>query len=670
MAHLTPVWHRACTLVLVGFCASLLWAAPARSQAPPTPTPAHGSERRLALVIGNTAYRNLPRLANAANDARLMADTLKALGFTLVGGAALLDLDKPGFDRAVRSFGQELQNADVGLFYYAGHGLQVQGTNWLVPVDANPTATRDLDFQMADADLVLKQMQLASTRLNLMILDACRNNPFAGRGLRAAGGGLAEMRAPEGTLIAYSTQPGNVAADGDGANSVFTAALASTLRQPGLDVFRVFNSVGLAVKRQTGGQQQPWMSSSPIDGEFFFSGVGRDGAAAPVAADPDLVFWQSIAGSRDPADFRAYLQQFPQGRFAELARARAGAAPEPPPRVVTGRAPVTPPGDLLALLQPPRPSPSRPAADEGTLLYNASTWSLSWLRGTVLRSHAAYVGQFDPDRGPTGRERDADFTWQLDSRGGPALDSLRRVLAWNGTDRPEPIPFSQPNEAPFGTRPPPPAAIPPGTDAEALRQLAGRYVEAADEMIAAATAANAYYRNGDWRDDGMARGRAMHGRLMAAYRGFMPVAEALQLVLWRVEPAARERHLAGLPLARQGAEAARQETIRRGRDLVQFYAASVRDGGGKARPADAPGMGARVAAVEQAHAEYERLRSRPESGMAETGYVYGNSYASFLRVAKEVWRAQRDRAEPITLREHQSGLVGNLNSMIFTARQE
>jgi hypothetical protein len=139
-----------------------------------------------------------------------------------------------------------------------------------VPVSANPTRETDVDFQMVDVNLVLRQMQAARTRLNIVILDACRNNPFGGRGLRSGEGGLAQMRAPEGTLISYATQPGSVALDGDNGNSPYTRALATALGQ-GLDLFQTFNQVGLAVKRATGGQQQPWVSSSPIDGAFYFT---------------------------------------------------------------------------------------------------------------------------------------------------------------------------------------------------------------------------------------------------------------------------------------------------------------------------------------------------------------------------------------------------------------
>jgi hypothetical protein len=238
------------------------------------------AEKRIALVVGNSAYQNIARLDNPRNDATLMADTLSSLGFTLIGGRAQLDLDKAALDTDVQNFGRQIQGADVALFYYAGHGVQVAGANYLVPVSANPTREADVDFQMVDINLVLRQMQGSGTRLNMVILDACRNNPFGGRGLRSADGGLAQMRAPEGTLISYATQPGSVAQDGSDGHSPYTKALASTIKQAGLDIFQTFNQVGLAVKRETGGSQQPWVSSSPIDGSFYF--------VAPAAAGPKV----------------------------------------------------------------------------------------------------------------------------------------------------------------------------------------------------------------------------------------------------------------------------------------------------------------------------------------------------------------------------------------------
>lgn len=277
------------------------------------------AEKRIALVVGNAAYQNITRLDNPRNDAKLMAETLSSLGFVLIGGRAQLDLDKSALDTAVQNFGRQIQGADVALFYYAGHGVQVSGANYLVPVSANPTREADVDFQMVDVNLVLRQMQGSGTRLNMVILDACRNNPFGARGLRTADGGLAQMRAPEGTLISYATQPGSVAQDGNDGHSPYTKALASTIRLAGLDIFQTFNQVGLAVKRQTGGSQQPWVSSSPIDGTFYFvppvATASPQVAAAPprlsdtLRPDPDRVPIKDTVLLRELSD-RLYERNF------------------------------------------------------------------------------------------------------------------------------------------------------------------------------------------------------------------------------------------------------------------------------------------------------------------------------------------------------------------------
>jgi len=266
------------------------------------------ADKRIALIIGNSAYENVTRLDNPKNDASLMADTMRGLGFTLVGNGPQIDLDKAGLDRAVQSFGQLIQGADVALFYYAGHGVQVNGSNYLVPVNANPTREADVDFQMVDVNVVLRQMQGSGTRLNLVVLDACRNNPFGSRGLRATEGGLAQMRAPEGTLISYATQPGSVAQDGGDGHSPYTKALANTVRRAGLDIFQTFNQVGLSVKRATGGSQQPWVSSSPIDGDFYF--VPPPGSAASHQPDaPAQDVRPPSARPEDPADARRSLEK-------------------------------------------------------------------------------------------------------------------------------------------------------------------------------------------------------------------------------------------------------------------------------------------------------------------------------------------------------------------------
>jgi hypothetical protein len=271
------------------------------------------ADKRVALVIGNSSYKSVTPLDNPKNDARLIADTLRVLGFTLVGGGAQLDLDKGGIDRAVQSFGSLLVGADVALFYYAGHGVQVRGANYLVPVDANPTREADVDFQMLDANLVLRQMEAAGTKLNLVILDACRNNPFGGRGLRATGGGLAQMQAPEGTLISFATQ------DGTGGDSPYTKALAQTIRRPGLGIFDAFNEVGLAVMQATGNSQQPWVSNSPIRGSFFFAGPPPATDAPKVASLPPSP--APVTTTPSPRDYSNSMMETVRAFYSALASA-------------------------------------------------------------------------------------------------------------------------------------------------------------------------------------------------------------------------------------------------------------------------------------------------------------------------------------------------------------
>jgi formylglycine-generating enzyme required for sulfatase activity len=291
--------------VFAGLLAAMLTAAGPAS-----------AEKRVALVVGNGAYTNIPKLDNPANDARLMADTLRALGFSLAGGGPQLNLDETGFRRAVQAFGDALAGADVALFYYAGHGVQVRGNNYLVPVGANPVKEADVDFQMLDTNVVLRQMESSGARLNLVILDACRNNPFGGRGLRSSGAGLAQMQAPQGTLISFATQPGNVAIDGTGRNSPYTQALADAIRKPGVDIFRTFNEVGLTVASATGGVQQPWVSLSPIKGDFYF--VPKPAEPAPKQAAPDAAAQRKLAEAQ--ARIAALEEERQRAQAAEAQR--------------------------------------------------------------------------------------------------------------------------------------------------------------------------------------------------------------------------------------------------------------------------------------------------------------------------------------------------------------
>ena len=240
-------------------------------------------DKRVALVIGNSAYSSAPVLANPANDAADMARALTALGFKVVVG---IDLDKAQFDKTLRTFATELEGADTGLLFYSGHGLQVAGQNYLVPIDAKVGRERDLDFETVRLDLVLKQMELERDgKTNIVILDACRDNPLAKNlartmGTRSAsiGTGLAEVQTGVGTFIAYSTQPGNVALDGAGRNSPFTQALARYVLEPGQTLTSVMINVRRDVLAATSGKQVPW-DHSALTGEFYFktAAVGKPG---------------------------------------------------------------------------------------------------------------------------------------------------------------------------------------------------------------------------------------------------------------------------------------------------------------------------------------------------------------------------------------------------------
>jgi hypothetical protein len=316
------------------------------------------ADKRVALVVGNAAYQSVAKLGDPVNGARLIADTLRSLGFTLVGGEALTDLDKVKFDNALQSFGNQMWGADVALFYYAGYGLQVRGSNHLVPVDAHPTQEADIDVQMVDVAPVLRRMEASGTTLNLVMLDACRRTPFDSRDLLAIGGGLAPMRAPENTLISYAAQPGNIAQDGVDGDSPYTKALAQTLRRPGLGILEVFNDVGLAVKRSTGGAQQPWVSFSPIDGSFSLVAAPASTAKPPSSAarsqsDEAARAWAATRETTNPSVLEAFIQRYGDSFYASLAHARLDelrAAMRPPVAAV--------PSTVAASSKPTGPTPA------------------------------------------------------------------------------------------------------------------------------------------------------------------------------------------------------------------------------------------------------------------------------------------------------------------------
>jgi Caspase domain len=222
--------------------------------------------QRLALVIGNSNYQNVPPLKNPSNDATLIAASLEKVGFEVT---LLKDQDQRAMKLALLEFGRKLkQGVDAGLIYYAGHGIEVDGRNYLVPVDSNTQSEREADISNIDLDDVMALLEDSGVPFNILILDACRNNPF--RGFRSQRGGLAPVNAPVGTYVAYSTAPGTVAADGDGDNSPFTKALAQQLATPGLTIESVFKNTRSAVRKISDGKQVPF-DSSAIEGDFYFT---------------------------------------------------------------------------------------------------------------------------------------------------------------------------------------------------------------------------------------------------------------------------------------------------------------------------------------------------------------------------------------------------------------
>ena len=257
-ARPTPpsIGFRALALFVLGLSAMAVMGAE-------RPDPAAVTEKRIALVIGNNKYPSAP-LRNPVNDANAMAKKLREMGFEVI---LRTDVDLRQLTRAVSEFGTKLTLGSVGLFYYAGHGIQARGRNFLVPIDADITTEGSVSSESVDVERVLDQ--LSPARLAMVVLDACRNNPFERRFRSGAGRGLAQIDAPAGTLIAYATAPGKIALDGEGAHGTYTEALLQAIESPGLKVEDVFKQVRIQVLKVTNNQQVPWESSS-LTGEFAF----------------------------------------------------------------------------------------------------------------------------------------------------------------------------------------------------------------------------------------------------------------------------------------------------------------------------------------------------------------------------------------------------------------
>ncbi|MBN2214168.1 MAG: caspase family protein [Bacteroidales bacterium] len=238
----------------------------------------YSGEKRHALIIGNSDYA-IGVLTNPVNDAYAMAMALEELGFDV--SLRLEVKTKDEMKRAIREFGDKLKQGGVGLFYFAGHGLQVGGFNFLVPIHAQIDSEEEVEYESVDVGFVLAQMEAAQNQMNIVILDACRNNPYA-RSFRSSVRGLASISAPTGSLIAYSTAPGATASDGIGKNGLYTGELLKQIQLEGLKIEEVFKNVRANVLAKSGGRQVPWESSSLI-GDFYFVSESSSSLATPLA---------------------------------------------------------------------------------------------------------------------------------------------------------------------------------------------------------------------------------------------------------------------------------------------------------------------------------------------------------------------------------------------------
>ncbi|MBX6367823.1 MAG: caspase family protein [Rhodospirillales bacterium] len=354
-------------VLLMSFCALASGAAEAH---------------RLALVIGNGAYAHAPPLPNPPRDARAVAAAFRRLGFDVVEG---IDLGRAELVRALRDFGRRSDSAELAVVYFAGHGIQVKGQNYILPIDAQLEREQDLGYEAISVQAVLDEA-VGARRLRLVILDACRDNPFVARLQRDMGAArsmsvgrglkIIETIAPD-TLIAYATTADAIAEDGSGEHSPYTAALLEHLETPGLELNLLFGRVRDAVMRRTNNRQQPFTYGS-LGGDAIVLKPAAAARTEPPPASPpsadafELAFWDSIRQSESVADYRAYLEAYPNGRFAPLARARIAALEPPTTSAAPGRAaapsssvvdqpPAAPPATATPPVETRRPNASPPA---------------------------------------------------------------------------------------------------------------------------------------------------------------------------------------------------------------------------------------------------------------------------------------------------------------------
>ena len=300
------------------------------------------ADRRVAFVVGNGAYKNVAQLPNPPIDAKAMASTLRNVGFEVIEGS---NLTRDQMTEKLLDFGRKAQGSDIAVFYYAGHGIAVSGTNYLLPVDADIKSEMDVKLGAAiNIDLTLDQT-MGDAKVKLVFLDACRDNPFAAKiksnsATRSVnvGSGLAEMKSGEGTLIAFATGPGQTALDGqEGNNSPFTRALIDNITKPGVEIQQAMTSVRAQVNEETHKGQLPWGHTNLIGAVYLnptqqgqqVANAAPTATASPTPApsgsEAEVEFWRSVKESNKPEELNAYLSAYPNGQFKPLALARLAA---------------------------------------------------------------------------------------------------------------------------------------------------------------------------------------------------------------------------------------------------------------------------------------------------------------------------------------------------------
>lgn len=320
------------SVVAAGFLISPAYSTDKKTKKPATNSErglkvvSKGDGRRIALVIGNSDYKYTGTLTNPANDARLIAETLKSVGFELYGGKPQINLSRDDMLNAIEGFGDRIGRGDTALFFYAGHGMQVKGENYLIPVNANIKNEAEVRVKSVESSLLFAKLEGAKNGVNIVILDACRNNPF-GRSFRSGNNGLAQVAAPSGTIVAFSTAPNQVAEDGSSGNSTYTRELARFIKSPGLRIEDVFKRVRISVEESTSGNQQPWENTS-LKGDFSFVESVPSGG---ISTELEQLKRDKLAAQEDA---RKALEQVEVERRARETAERKGSktamAPRPP----------------------------------------------------------------------------------------------------------------------------------------------------------------------------------------------------------------------------------------------------------------------------------------------------------------------------------------------------